>query len=576
MTTTSAALCSWDSAPHPSYNFWGTGNVSEVLPGVSRPLITDLIGGYMYVYARGILDSTGVRDLVTLAELPAANVFGFFGGRWAVNFAWLGVYVGSFQPEQQSQMLAQFIQGDEEQLKSGVADNVRRARRTRRRMELLWDRSPATARRQVAVASNARRRALRGRLGGRSDAQLLAAIDHVTALCGRLFITHSYVTVAGGEYTAQLKALLDRLLPDHPAAWETGLTSALGDVVSAQPVRAIWRLAQTARGLPAVEDDFAQLEMATLKRRLAAPPNADWRGFAQAFNTFAMRYGFRGQREVDPSLADWGEDPTFVLSAVRAHLATPAEHDPAASEREASAARERLEGEIGGLLAPPDRAEFRELLGKVQRFVRAREQTKESWAQASRAFRPPLLELGRRLTERGVLNAADDLFFLRLAELRALVDGDPAPTDLRERIVDRQREYARLQHFDLPATFTLPTELVPLTPPAVAGGTLQGLGVSAGVATGRAHIVLSAEAAAEADIAPGEILVAPFTDAPWTPLFWPAAAVVTETGGLLSHAATVAREYGIPAVVGVAGATRAIPPGALVTVDGGSGTVTIA
>jgi pyruvate,water dikinase len=107
---------------------------------------------------------------------------------------------------------------------------------------------------------------------------------------------------------------------------------------------------------------------------------------------------------------------------------------------------------------------------------------------------------------------------------------------------------------------------------------LSGLGVSigAGPVTGTARIIPSAEAGLARDIAVGDVLVAPFTDAPWTPLFIPASAVVVETGGVLSHAATVAREFGIPAVVMVKDATRLIRDGDTVTVDGAAGTVTVA
>jgi pyruvate,water dikinase len=101
------------------------------------------------------------------------------------------------------------------------------------------------------------------------------------------------------------------------------------------------------------------------------------------------------------------------------------------------------------------------------------------------------------------------------------------------------------------------------------------MGVSAGVATGRARIILNTEAAFAREIEPGDVLVAPFTDTPWTPLFIPAAAVVVETGGMLSHAATVAREFGIPCVVLVDDATRIIHEGDTITVDGAAGTVTI-
>ena len=99
--------------------------------------------------------------------------------------------------------------------------------------------------------------------------------------------------------------------------------------------------------------------------------------------------------------------------------------------------------------------------------------------------------------------------------------------------------------------------------------------MSAGKASGPARVIMSAESALEVELHPGEVLIAPFTDAPWTPLFVPAAAVVVETGGVLSHAATVAREYGIPAVVAVKGATRLIRDGQTITVDGMAGTVTL-
>ena len=112
-------------------------------------------------------------------------------------------------------------------------------------------------------------------------------------------------------------------------------------------------------------------------------------------------------------------------------------------------------------------------------------------------------------------------------------------------------------------------------PPEAGGRELAGLGVSVGVASGRARIITSAAAAEETDLQPGEVLVAPFTDAAWTPLFVSAAAVVVETGGMLSHAATVAREYGIPAVVAVRGATGLIKNGEIVTVDGGAGRIAI-
>ena len=119
-------------------------------------------------------------------------------------------------------------------------------------------------------------------------------------------------------------------------------------------------------------------------------------------------------------------------------------------------------------------------------------------------------------------------------------------------------------------------QLIPKSRPTGVGtATYEGLGISPGQASGKARVIESADAAMDVELDAGEILVAPFTDAPWTPLFIPAAGVVVETGGLLSHAATVAREFGIPAVAGIRGATSLIPNGALVTIDGSTGAVTV-
>ena len=137
-------------------------------------------------------------------------------------------------------------------------------------------------------------------------------------------------------------------------------------------------------------------------------------------------------------------------------------------------------------------------------------------------------------------------------------------------------EYELLQQYELPVMFEWPVELLPkATAEQAASASYTGLGISPGTASGKARVVDGAEAAMDAALEPGEILVAPFTDAPWTPLFIPAAGVVVETGGILSHAATVAREFGIPAVAGIRGATSLIPNGAMVTIDGTTGSVTV-
>lgn len=167
------------------------------------------------------------------------------------------------------------------------------------------------------------------------------------------------------------------------------------------------------------------------------------------------------------------------------------------------------------------------------------------------------LELGRRLNERGLLDAPSDVFFLRIAELER-AEG------LRD-IVDRRRAARR----SLESRYTT----VPAALLVSDGPELRGTAVNGGRAVGAARIVL-----AEGDfwkLAPGEILVTRYTNPTWTPLFALAAGVVVEAGGAASHAAIVAREYAIPGVMGVSGATSRLHDGDQVLVDGTRGTVAI-
>jgi pyruvate,water dikinase len=372
-----------------------------------------------------------------------------------------------------------------------------------------------------------------------------------------------------------LANFLDEALPGHPPEWSSTLTSALGGVVSTEPVEATWELAKLARRLKPVGAAFTAGSLDAVRTKIADPHDAAWAEFARAWQAFVAAYGFRGQGELDPATPDWSEDPTFVLSSIRAQLSMKGSKDPAKRETKAAARREKLEAKVEQRL-PEDQCErFRELLDLSQQFVRERELTKANLARTTRAYRAPVLELGRRFAEHGLLAEPDDAWFLRLDELREAVDGELTPRAAKGRVAKRREEWERLQHFELPVVFTLPVDLAATGEPVKKARKLNGQGVSPGTATGRARVILSAEAGEEAQMEDGDILVAPFTDTAWTPLFWPAGGVVVERGSMLSHASTVARELGLPAVVAVANATRLIPDGATVTVDGSTGEVTV-
>ena len=182
-----------------------------------------------------------------------------------------------------------------------------------------------------------------------------------------------------------------------------------------------------------------------------------------------------------------------------------------------------------------------------------------------------MLEEAERLVEAGVLRQKDDIFYLRFEEIQDIVRTQRAD----DRLIRVRREaFASYQALTPPRVLTSDGE-------AVAGayrrddvppGALVGLGVSAGTIEGRARVILDM---ADADLEAGDILVTAFTDPSWTPLFVGIAALVTEVGGLMTHGAVIAREYGLPAVVGVEDATRLIRDGERIRVDGTNGYVEI-
>jgi len=175
------------------------------------------------------------------------------------------------------------------------------------------------------------------------------------------------------------------------------------------------------------------------------------------------------------------------------------------------------------------------------------------------------------LVKKGVLQQAEDIYFLTLDELIQIVKGEFAK-DVPLLVADRKENYQWHKTLKPPRVMTSEGEIVTALPKkgAFPAGTLVGSPVSAGVAEGKARIVLKPE---EAFLNEGEILVAPHTDPGWTPLFQSAKALVTEVGGLMTHGSVVAREYGIPAVVGVDEATRRIKDGQRIRVDGNRGFV---
>lgn len=317
------------------------------------------------------------------------------------------------------------------------------------------------------------------------------------------------------------------------------------------------------------------------------------RAFNKALATYLERYGLR-QDLFDYATPTWQEDPTPALVSVRGYLQTGRDERAVYAEKQESAER-ALTAARAELAAYPEavRGQFEAMLaiGRAAAFLQE-EHNFYIDQQLEALIRFALLRIGGRLVRQGVLESADDVFMLNVDELRNVFANPNAAKQIdfvRSLVESRRDQFKQAQAMTPPPFIGAP----PAGPPpdgspmeralgrffggppkqAEASNQLKGNAGSRGVTSGEAHVARTLEEAG--GIKPGQVLVAVTTMPPWTPLFGIAAAVVTETGGPLSHCAIVAREYGIPAVVGAHGATQIIKTGQRITVDGGQGIVTI-
>lgn len=293
---------------------------------------------------------------------------------------------------------------------------------------------------------------------------------------------------------------------------------------------------------------------------------------------FLRRYGHRAVAEIDLGMPRWSEQPEHVLGALANYLQlrTTGDGDPDAAPDARFAAGERVAkralADVVARVRRRSRWRARAVgfaLGRVRALVGLREAPKDQLVRLIALARAELAAVGAELAAQGLLDAPDDVFFLDLGDVRAAVTG----TDRRTHVAARREEYAReLRRRHVPRVLlsdgTEPEALARADAPD--DGALVGTPASAGSVTATARVVLDPVGAR---LEPGEVLVAPSTDPGWTPLFLTAGALVMEMGGANSHGAVVAREYGIPAVVGVPDATARITTGARLTVDGAAGRV---
>jgi len=297
--------------------------------------------------------------------------------------------------------------------------------------------------------------------------------------------------------------------------------------------------------------------------------------YAPALRAFLERYGHRSfSLDIhQPTFADEPSQVTALVQSLRGQRQrTPADHAAAREQ-----ARQMVRQALGrGPLAWLRRAVFEHVLFLTQRYMPLREDQRFYWQKTLALQRWIFCLLGRRMDQAGVLRQDEDVFFLTQSEVKAWVNGASGAEQYATLAAARQTEFARLRReFDVAPERAYPPFLrgnEPLAGQAYEGETsFQGRAVSPGLATGRVVILRSPSEFNR--VRAGDVLVASGVDPGWTPIFSLLSALVLEHGGQLSHAAVVAREYGLPAVAGIPGITHILREGDQVMVDGLSGAV---
>ncbi len=488
----------------------------EVLPGAIKPLVwsvnVPLVNG---AWIRLLEEATGPTGLV------ADDLAKPFGCHAYFNMTVMGnIFAHMGMPRDSLELLLGLPEGPEKPSMKPSADTFRLLPKM---VAFAARRGRSVTRTRKLLGDAPRRLAPVAALdvGRASDEELWNAVEHLDGVVGDIAESNIVIPLLFNIWAALLRR-------------QAGGEDAVGFAVDDTTVHEL-------------ADHDPQVWLAQLAEMGAG---ADAEG---ARAEFIARFGHLSDSGNDISTPTWAEQPEIVDKLIAA-----------AGDAKERGAQGRWEDYLARLPVRR-RAAVARIGRQVRRYRVLREAVGSLYTRAYGLYRPIFLEMGARLVERGVLETVDDVFYLTRAELTELPDGVP---DL---VAERRADLEAALDLHLPETI-FGDDFSPSTRRELLDGVLTGTAASRGRYTGPARVIRSV---AQIDLLqPGDVLVVPFSDVGWTPLFAKAGAVVAESGGLLSHSSIVAREYGIPCVVSVSGATG-LKDGALVTVDGHRGEVEV-
>ena len=506
---------------------WTTVNAAEAMPGVLTPL-----GISFWLPACELGLRAAFRDFGVLApaqvRVPESvddRISGVFHGRYAANLDVLRAMADLTPGSSGDQM--------ERQLFGSVREGVQR-NSSKRRYPVVAVKAPravATLPKQLRAATataDAAWRSLVAAAGRDAPAVgLLAQAEHNVTASLR---THMLATMLGQAAFDNLTKLAARA--GRPGL-ELSLAGGYGPLEETRLVAGLW----------AVRDGTQTLE------------------------AFVHEFGFHGPDEGELSSVSWREDAAPVRALVESFRGLAESSRPEVISRERMAAREQAEADLLAALPRATRGAARLILRFGRTYLPMREVSKANFLKGIDSARAVSRAIGRELHRHGKLDAPDDVFYLTVEEVMGLPDNARELVTFRR---ERRTEYLTLQLPELwvgaPPGISTEPDLAP------SDGVVRGIAAGQGQVTGRVRII--ADIGTD-ELLPGEVLVCATTDPSWAAAFPLACAVVIDVGGVMSHGAIVAREFGIPCVINTRTGTRELATGDLVTVDGTAGTVTL-
>jgi rifampicin phosphotransferase len=418
-----------------------------------------------------------------------------------------------------------------------------------------------------------------------SDAELVAKLDELTEWMVHQWWIHGHVNFVLLSSSAFCD-LYDKVMqPEEPTEAYRLLQGFRTTSVDA--AHGLWALSRTALASPTLKELFESKEGSELLAAL--DESEEGRDFRRQLDEFLFDYGWRHDAVYDLADVPWREDPAIPLGTIRAMMDLPESEDPEVQYQQNVAAREELFAKLRERLAdePDTMAKLDELYEAARySFPLTEDHAFYIDQMYISIFRRFVLAVGERLVAKGVFDQPDDVFFLYRDEV---VDALENGGDQRKLVAERRASFERAGKVTPPSPLGTPppppevpdpfmdalvTRLLGMVPPDENPDTnvLKAVAGSPGVYTGKARVCRSLAQATD-DLEEGEVMVVEMTLPPWVPLFSLAGAVVSDVGGVLSHSAIVARECGVPAVVGTNVGTTVIKNGQVITVDGNKGVV---